>query len=318
MRSNSSLERKARLLRVGVDTTGPDAYPKFRDKYPNGGFLGPFWNEGEDFEFVPIPENKMVEKSKDKYYPKCYLEGREDELVYGKLPGVRLNKRMIQTIQEIDSDRASTLKNIAVHWDPDFEHKTYGDARGKGIQNLNKNDLLVFCASLQNPEKKEDHGLFIIGYFTLKERPFYLVRKEFDVHKRRTIIQQYNEKNAHFSKAWARAWNYGEPNARKRLLQDYETKEWENFVLAVGNRENGGLLSKAIRITDPKPKWIPERGIHSSYCIMPEIAKSLGIDKKQRVWERGTRKVEGERHVGNLLKRLDEGLPFHPVVAPRA
>lgn len=324
MMNRSAFERKAILLRVGVDTTEIDKQTmkktKYPDRFPDGGFLGPFKNDGEEFEFIPIPENKMFEDSDGVDYEKSYLEAKIGELSYGKLQGIRINRPMIETIKEIDQERALALKDVAVHWDPDFANMTYGDAIGKGIQGLQKNDLLVFCASLRNQEKKEDYGLFIIGYFTLKQAPFYF-QKMTDVEKK-GIVQEYKDKNAHFSKAWARVWNYREPNAREKLLQDcYESEKWNDCVLTVGDDPNrkSGLLTKAIRITDPKPKWIQnpgKRGKRSHYYIILDWAKALGLTKKQRLWEIGTKSIEGKRHVENLIERMEEGRPFHAVCPP--
>lgn len=328
MDGDGSLNRSASgkrgvLIRVGVDWTEYEK-TKYPDIYPNGGFHGPFRNEGKEFEFIPIPENRMREYHRPKYPDqRYYLKAKKDELSYSDLPGIRLDKRIIDTIREIDRDRESALRDVAVHWDPDFTYMTYGDAEGKGIQELNENDILVFCASLQNQQDKNDYGLFIIGYFTLKKKPFCF--GDLNLEERRSIIQEYaleKEKNVHFSKAWARAWNY---DTCSELLRDYEITKgkdnWDRFVLALGDKplKKSGLLSKAKRITDPKPKLIHQKGrdICSHFYITTDVAESLGMTKKQRNWQRGPRPIKGEKHVENLIELMDEGKPFHKVRDPR-
>jgi hypothetical protein len=59
-----------------------------------------------------------------------------------------------------------------MHLDPEFESFTYGDPTNKNasLRKLKKDDLLVFYAGLKPYDtKKYEEGLYIIGYFTVKE-----------------------------------------------------------------------------------------------------------------------------------------------------
>jgi len=298
---------KALLIRVAVDMTGTERkepfWTAFRPAYPNGGFRGPVWKDGR-FEYIPVPEIKTNgKKAKD------YLKSDNDEPTYGNSQGDRLTVLLTKWIPK--SKRIS-FENIAIHHDPDFKECTYGDvytSKGQQCAKLGPGDLIVFCASLNYVDKEDDHGLFIIGYFTVKEVHPFRDKKFRNRSWREKIVTRYWDKNAHFSKSFARGWKW-EP--REEMRSWYLKKKEDNLILVIG-KDSGrcsGLLKKAIPIT--------ERCNRKYFYVKKDLSKRLGLGRQpnyKHLFERGARLIENEECIKELRKLLKKGGGFHQPVA---
>lgn len=203
------------------------------------------------------------------------------------------------------------LENIAIHYDPDFKECTYGDTyspKGQQCAKLGPGDLIVFCASLEYVDKRpDDYGLFIIGYFTVKEvHPFN--DEKFKCRSlREKIVTRYWDKNAHFSESFSRAWKW---NSREEMRSSYlnEKKKKDDLILVIGKDPGrcSGLLKKAIRIT--------ERHNREYFYLRKDIAKGLGKGSPpdyKHLYKRGHRWIKDEIYIENLKKLLKKGDGFH-------
>lgn len=120
------------LLRVGIDTG-------------SGGIHSPLF-QGGSFEFIPIPDNKKVDKR-----------------TYGSIIG-RHGRKLIEYFP---LSRQYTAANCPVHADPEFDTFTYGDPTTSkaSLRNLLPNDLLVFYSGLEGWDFKSEAALYLVGYF---------------------------------------------------------------------------------------------------------------------------------------------------------
>jgi hypothetical protein len=279
---------EALLLSIAVDTTKA-----------GGGFRGPFEQDGK-YEYIPVPEYKT--ESDEKTF-KCYLEGEPGEQIYGKDFG---NRRSTPLINSMPETYKRKLVDIAIHHDPNFRHKTYGDGviktrRGQKVATLNPGDLLVFCPSLENYDT-QDRGRFIIGYFVVEHLYDFSARdfeKEYG-RSRKEIVEEYEDKNAHFSKAFARAWDCDD---RNELLDSYLGQK-ADLVLVTGKPDQGGLFEKAIRLTEPY------KGEY--YFMRREIVRSLGLagSPYRLRFGRGWKHVDSNhvKELSNLFQKEGGGL----------
>ncbi|AKB67660.1 Nmad3 family putative nucleotide modification protein [Methanosarcina mazei] len=185
---------KAMLLRVGIDTG-------------SGGTLGPIFKDGS-FEYIPIPEGYLSEE--DKTYGNTI--GRK---------GLPLSTYVFKS-----------LKDVGMHFDPEFKTYTYGDPTSKrsSLLRLQKNDLLVFYAGLKPyNQKKEEAALYIIGYFTVKEViDFNLLSTE-----EREKYCKRCKNNAHIK--------------RMEILGE---EHLDDLVIIMGQKNGSKLLDKAIKISE--------------------------------------------------------------------
>src|SRR4051812_40430279 len=102
---------KIALLRVAVDSGC-------------GGCDGPLFKNGR-FEYLPIPD-----------------DSRSDKRTYGTVIG-RLGKPLSYYFPE---RRRTTVEDMPIHFDPEFETFTYGDPTSPkaGLRWLEKGDILLF------------------------------------------------------------------------------------------------------------------------------------------------------------------------------
>jgi hypothetical protein len=225
------------------------------------------------------------------------MEGKPGEEIYGNAIGDRLEKKLSTIMRKEDIER---LAKVVVHHDPNFRYLTYGDKlinkkgnwrpRGKKIAGLKPDNLLVFCASLQNYEKSSDRGLFIIGYFTIEEVHDFSSPKFTDVKYRSEVVSKFKDKTDHLSETYARA---------QKLSREELLKNEKNLVLVNGKEEDSGLLNKAIRITDEN-------------FVMPKfLVKCLGLKKEvsDLEFKRGWKTVECD-YINNLRNLLSQGGDF--------
>jgi hypothetical protein len=127
------------LLRVGIDTG-------------SGGIHGPLFRNG-DFEFIPIRDKRN--------------RFGVNKATYGNTKG-RLRRRLL--VEYFPEKRQAKVRDMWLHYDPEFESNTYGDpTRPKaGLKRLKKGDLLVFYAGLEGWDFHCNPSLYIIGYFEVE------------------------------------------------------------------------------------------------------------------------------------------------------
>jgi Nucleotide modification associated domain 3 len=203
---------KAMLLRVGIDK-GSD------------GILSPILPDG-NFEYIPLSES---EKSGEK---RTYhnLIGRTGKPLSHYLP--------------------SKIASRQVHYDPEFLTCSYVDrgTKAKYLLKLKHGDLLVFYAGLK-PYNNNIYveGLYIIGYFTVKE---VLEFSSVSYETMRTIRNHYPH-NSHLKR------NSG----------------WQEMVLVLGDPPKCKLLKKAILISNKRLNRIGR----AYNAVSPTMENLLGI-----------------------------------------
>jgi hypothetical protein len=204
---------KAMLLRVGIDK-GTD------------GALAPIFEDGS-FEFIPISEGDCRSKE-DRTYKNTV--GRSGKPLSAYLP--------------------KEIENRKMHFDPEFETFTYGDPTSKRryLLKLEKGDLLVFYAGL-TPFKNRRHreGLYIIGYFTVKNVIDFnqLTKEESEKYR------QLYPNNAHMKR----------------------TCSTKDLVIIIGDESRSKLLEKAILISETKYN----KSLVPYQAVSKEMETLLGI-----------------------------------------
>ncbi|MCE5215089.1 MAG: hypothetical protein LLF83_10280 [Methanobacterium sp.] len=229
---------KAMLLRVGIDKG-------------SGGCLAPIFQDGS-FEYIPIPETEETKEIK----------------TFKNTQGVK-NKPFAAYIPE-------KIHELPIHFDPEFETFTYGDAtsKRKSLLKLDENDLLVFYAGLEPyMNNKFSSALYIIGYFKVKEI--------IDFNKLETQeIIQYSKKYSN--------------NAHIKRINGFE-----NLVIIAGDKKSK-ILDKAILISEPKLNKLG-RPYHA---VSPVMEKLLGI-KGSIQRSIPPRFIEDPSYLENLNKLLN-------------
>jgi hypothetical protein len=227
------------LLRVGIDK-GTD------------GALAPIFEDGS-FEYIPISEDPERKTTSTRTYSNTI--GRTGKPMSWYLP--------------------ESIRNRLLHYDPEFEIFTYGDATPKReyLLRLHHNDLLVFYAGLSPfMNDRQQGGLYIIGYFSIKE----IV----DFDKLRPIETKDSSER------------YG----RNAHLMANRT---DKLVIAVGQPNASGLLDRAILISESRPdkrgrpNLVVSRRMESMFGISGSIQRSIP-----------PRFVTGEAHLENLRRLL--------------
>jgi hypothetical protein len=183
---------KAVLIRVAIDSH-------------YGGDVGPIFEDGS-FEYVPIPEDKHTNETRMYYLTK----GRSGHLLS----------------DFVRKDHAERL----IHYDPEFETFTYGDANTRPLTDLEKGDYVVFYAGLRPYETdKHERGLYIIGYFVVD-----------DIYKIESVLK--------------------DGGLRKILSNNAHTKSVrpETDIIIIKGNEESKLLKKAILISEfgAKKHWL--------------------------------------------------------------
>jgi hypothetical protein len=246
---------KALLIHVGADQTNQMTV----------GVNAPVFDDGT-FEFIPIlesPDDNMYLRKEGRTI--VVQNGEERE---GKLP--TLETRTYCTIDARNRSFGKSLSeylpekydNAVVHFDPDFEGCTYGDAidtsKGRQIAKLDEGDYIFFVASLA-PYVREayngrNEGLirscqkgkmakYVIGYFEV-QASYSAIKMLNDDPTPLELSDPSNTQqdpvNDGIEKAtMKRIWN----NAHTKRDEDY-------YFIVVGNVSDSTLLTHAIKLTE--------------------------------------------------------------------
>jgi len=127
--------------------------------------MGPIHDDGR-FEYIPIPES-VEESSEERTYGTETFRFREDTRFVDYVNWIKPagdDQRKKDSVEEIETH--------PLHYDPDFNHLTYGESSGRPeyierLQNLQpETDAVAFYAGLlQNGRKHR----YLVGYFTVNE-----------------------------------------------------------------------------------------------------------------------------------------------------
>jgi hypothetical protein len=204
---------KAMLLRVGIDKGC-------------GGALAPIFEDGS-FEYIPIPETHPETKENQTFNN---TRGRKNINFSHYLP--------------------QKIHDQPLHYDPEFETYTYGDAtsKRKSLLKLDQEDLLVFYAGLTPYHNdKYTEALYIIGYFTV------------------TRVIDFNALTEEEKKTYSKKYSN---NAHLKL-----NNALKNLVIITGDKTRSKLVDKAILISEHKLNKLG-RPYHA---VSPEMEEQLGI-----------------------------------------
>jgi hypothetical protein len=230
---------KAMLLRVGIDK-GTD------------GALGPVFEDGS-FEYIPISENPKWKTTSTKTYRNTI--GRTGKSLSCYLPEPTWNRLL--------------------HYDPEFQTYTYGDATPKReyLLRLQPDDLLVFYAGLAPfGTDRRRTGLYIIGYFFIEE----IVDFDKLLPKEEQYYRRHYGRNAHL-----------------------KASQTAKLVIAAGKPHTSALLRHAIPISETRPdkrgrpNMVVSRRMESLLGIRGSIQRSLP-----------PRFITGKTHVENLRRLI--------------
>jgi hypothetical protein len=200
------------------------------------------------FEYVPIPEKCATDEPATYGTIDCrYSRGPLAALLDGVRPGS-------------DGDWLTdpgAIREQPVHRDPHFAALTYGEHRPgyvAPLRELTPGDIVAFYAGLPTPASSYKHR-YLIGWFTVAEPPTVL-EPELEHTEKRAILKAHPE-NAHARRfAGHGDLYYHDPSVCS-----------PHPVVIVDGREPGGLLDRAIRLTDRR------RG--PNYYMAPTVAEAL-------------------------------------------
>lgn len=253
---------KALLIHVGAD----------QSKSITLGVNAPIFEDGT-FEFIPIPEcypdgTCIVKKDRN------YVVMREGEEQKEKV--WTTERRTYSTIETRYKIHGKTLSDylsreydhVVVHFDPDFNHYTYGDRidtpKGGQIWVLKRDDYIFFVASLA-PYLKEAYEIrstnrirsyqryrmakFVIGYFKVQE--IYNAIKTFDEPIPLLYVDENDAEPVNESL---------DQDTLRRITQNAHTKCEENiYYIVVGDQSDSAFLTKAVRLTERGFPFRPSR-----------------------------------------------------------
>jgi len=207
------------LLGVGADSGNVRPRPG----------IGP----GRRFEYIPIPEKSRatVESRTFGSIPQRYGEGTLADLLSGIRPHDGAD-------WVTDDDQ---IRGWPVHHDPNLRTLTYGeggkDQNVRAIERLEMGDIIAFYTGL---ETEGYMHRYVFGYFTLAEDPLVL-DPETTIEERRDLLRS-RKANAHAKRFAANNGLYA---------FDPERPPGASRVALVDGREPGGLLDRAVRLSEP-------------------------------------------------------------------
>lgn len=215
----------------------------------DSGNVAPDLSVGADgaFDYVPIPE-------------KCATTERE---TYGSLRG-RDGAPLADRIERLeaaadgrDGTRRSVVEHHPVHHDPNLRALTYGEHRAAYVarlRDLERGDAVAFYTGFRHdggPKRR-----YLIGYFAVADRT--VVPADAGYEATREALADHPE-NAHTKRF----------RARGSLLYD------DKDVVVVDGRAPGGLLDRAVRLTDRI-----ESGMH---VVAPDVVDALSMRPERPV-----------------------------------
>ncbi len=192
--------------------------------------LGP----GRRFEYIPIPEKSRTTAESRTFgsIPRRYGEGTLADLVDGIRPH--------EDADWVTDDE--TIRDWPVHYDPNFAALTYGeggkDQNVRAIETaLGAGDIIAFYTGL---ETEGYMHRYVFGYFTVAGDPV-VVDGSTGERARRASLRSHGA-NAHTKRFVANGGLYA---------FDPEKPQGASRLVIVDGREPGGLLDRAVRLSDP-------------------------------------------------------------------
>ena len=184
------------------------------------------------FEYVSIPEkDATAESATYGTLSQRFADGSLADLLDGVRPAS-------------DGDwvtDAAAVRDQPVHRDPNFDALTYGEHRPgyvAKLRTLEPGDVVAFYGGFPGPDSSYKHR-YLFGYLTVAETPT-VVEPEMDCEEKRAILERHPE-NAHAKRFAA----YGD-----LYYHDSGFTERQRPVVVVPGRDPGGLLDRAIRLSD--------------------------------------------------------------------
>jgi hypothetical protein len=209
----------------------------------------PSVDEEGRFEYVPIPEKGAT--SETKTYGS--IERRHgDGVLADLLDGVRPGSE-----GEWVTDDAA-IRDQQVHRDPNFDALTYGEHRPgyvAKLRDLEAGDVVAFYGGFPGPDRDYKHR-YLFGYFTVAGAPT-VVEPDTSLAEKRAILPDHPA-NAH----GRRFEGHGD-----LYYHDPAFTERPRPVVVVPGREPGGLLDRAVRLSDRR------RG--PNYYMAGDVAAAL-------------------------------------------
>jgi len=186
------------------------------------------------FEYVPIPEKgATTETATYGSLDRRHGEGTLADL----LDGVRPNSE-----GEWVTDPAA-VRDQPVHRDPNLDALTYGEHRPGYVSTLRElapGDAVAFYGGFSGPDTDYKHR-YLFGYFTVAAEPTVLEPGARIEEKRATLAD--HPENAHAKRFAGRGDLY---------YHDPAFTDRPRPVVVVPGREPGGLLARAVRLSDPR------------------------------------------------------------------
>lgn len=180
------------------------------------------------FEYVPIPE-------------KCETT---EALTYGTIPRRHDDGVLADDLRWVkprsESADPADPRNHPVHRDPNFEHLTYGEHRPayvSRLRSLDSGDAVGFYTGLRPDDGGSLHR-YLVGYFAVAD--VVVLDPSLSAAEKRDRLAAHRE-NAHAKRFAARGELYRHDSAAVRRVGD---------VVVVDGERPGGLLDRAIRLTD--------------------------------------------------------------------
>lgn len=186
------------------------------------------------FEYIPIPEKAEATTESRTFgsMPQRYGDGTLADLLDGINPG--------SDGQWLTDDR--TIRDWPVHYDPNLEALTYGEGgKDQNVtaidEHLGDGDIIAFYTGL------ETNGYmhrYVFGYFTVAGEPTII--DETTSPERRAELLETHGANAHAKRFEANGDLYA---------FDPDRPQGASRLALVDGRKPGGLLDRAVRLSDP-------------------------------------------------------------------